>query len=39
MTLRCANTASGNTPHDFAKSVRAEIAESARVIKAAKIKL
>jgi tripartite-type tricarboxylate transporter receptor subunit TctC len=36
---RDGGTAGGNTPQEFAREIREEIAESARVIKAAKIKL
>ena len=36
---RDGGTAVGNTPEEFARYIRAEIAESARVIKAAKIRL
>lgn len=36
---RDGGTPGGNTPQEFAREIRAEIAESAKVIKAAKIKL
>jgi len=36
---RDGGSAGGNSPQDFARDIRTEIAESARVIKAAKIKL